>query len=152
MRPGGPVSDRGVARARTRGLALLVALAGVAVCIAGCGGGSGLTVASISSSATPNRHLPSRNAGGAGVRVVGGAASPAQRAQTEVAGLLFSRCMRAHGVPDFPDPPPASSSGFAFFGGGNPGFDPAAPLFRKAQRACFSILARRRTVTGIAIG
>ena len=34
----------------------------------------------------------------------GKAPSPAQIASAEAAALSFSKCMRAHGVPDFPDP------------------------------------------------
>ncbi|HEX4214301.1 MAG TPA: hypothetical protein VIA06_13370 [Candidatus Dormibacteraeota bacterium] len=30
--------------------------------------------------------------------------SPADQAQARAEGLKYSRCMRAHGVPDFPDP------------------------------------------------
>jgi hypothetical protein len=77
------------------------------------------------------------------VRSLGGfAPTPAQRVQGEVAGLLFSRCMRSHGVPDFPDPPAANGGGFGFlFGSGE--LDPAAPLFRRAQRICITYLTRR---------
>jgi hypothetical protein len=118
-------------------------VAGVAVLLAGCGGGSSLGVASITGSSRSVRHAsPSRLGGGGIVRFVGAAPSPAQRASAEVSGLLFSRCMRAHGVPNFPDPPAASGGGFGFvFGSG--GLDPAAPLFRTAQRICFSYLTRR---------
>ena len=137
-------------RGGPRASVALVALTGVAVLIAGCGGGSGLGVASISSSSTSGSHLsssrPSRPGGG-GVRFVGVAASPAQRASAEVAQLLFSRCMRSHGVPDFPDPPSASG-GAIRFGVGGGGIDPAAPLFRKAQRTCISFLIRRRAGAG----
>lgn len=44
--------------------------------------------------------------------------------------LKLARCMRAHGVPNFPDPTP---------GGGlvlPNGIDPSAPAFQSAQRAC----------------
>ena len=128
---------------------MLVALAGVAVLVAGCGGGSGLTVASIPGGGTTGRHVPSsRSSGvGGGVEFVGGAPSPAQRAGAEVVQLKFSRCMRSHGVPNFPDPPPASGGGFGFVFGGS-GIDPAAPLFRLAQRSCISLLTRQRVVVG----
>jgi hypothetical protein len=117
-------------------------LAGVATIVAGCGGGSALGVASITGSTRSVRHASSSRLSGPGVRFFGGAPSPAQRASAEVSGLLFSRCMRSHGVPNFPDPPAASGGGFGFaFGSG--GLDPAAPLFRIAQRMCFSVLTRR---------
>lgn len=128
-----------------RSLAALVVLAGVAILVAGCGSGSGLGVASITGSTRSVRHAsPSRLSGPGVVRVFGGAASPAQRASADVSGLLFSRCMRSHGAPNFPDPPSASGGGGFGFGFGSGGLDPAAPLFRRAQRICFSILTSRR--------
>jgi hypothetical protein len=50
------------------------------------------------------------------------------------ASLKFADCMRAHGVPDFPDPGP---------GGGfqrGSGIDAQSPAFRTANRGCISIL------------
>jgi len=133
-------------RGGARALVAVAALAGVAVLIAGCGGGSSLGVASISGSSTSRGPSPSsRSSGGGGVRFVGGTPSPAQRAGAQVAQLKFSRCMRAHGVPNFPDPPPASGGGFGLIFGGS-GIDPAAPLFGKAQRLCISILTHQRVV------
>ena len=149
MRPADTVRARHRLRGGPRAVAALVVLAGVAVLIAGCGGGSSLGVASISGSSTSGRRSSSSSSrpSGGGVRFVGVAASPAQRAEGEVAGLLFSRCMRSHGVPDFPDPPAASGGGIRFVVGGG-GIDPAAPLFREAQRSCISLLIRRRAGAG----
>jgi hypothetical protein len=49
--------------------------------------------------------------------------------------LAFSRCMRAHGITNFPDP--------TFGGGGGQlridkpsGIDPNSPAFQAAQKAC----------------
>ena len=121
----------------------VVALAGVAL-LAGCGGGSGLTVASMPGASTTGRHLSSsRSSGGGGVRFVGGAPTPAQRTAAQVTQLKFSRCMRSHGVPNFPDPVSASGGGFGLIFGGS-GIDPAAPLFRNAQRSCISIITHQR--------
>ncbi len=147
MRPADSVRARHCLRGGPRALAALVALAGVAVLIAGCGGGSSLGVASISSASTSSSRSSSSRPSGGVVRFVGVAPSPAQRAEGEVAGLLFSRCMRSHGVPDFPDPPSASG-GAIRFGVGGGGIDPVAPLFRKAQRICISLLTGRRVVAG----
>ena len=52
------------------------------------------------------------------------------------AGLKFAACMRAHGVPNFPDP-----SG----GGGinipiGSGINPQSPAFQSAQSSCFKLL------------
>ena len=47
--------------------------------------------------------------------------------------LKFAKCMRAHGVPEFPDP---TSKGLT---PGN-GIDPNSPQFKAAQQACKSLL------------
>ena len=54
------------------------------------------------------------------------------RAQQLRRELAFARCMRAHGVPNFPDPS-SSSSGPA---GPPAGLDPQSPAFRSAARVC----------------
>ncbi|MEU4197991.1 peptidoglycan-binding protein [Kribbella sp. NPDC026611] len=46
--------------------------------------------------------------------------------------LAFSKCMRANGLPDFPDPKPGSKDGL--FGGG--AVDRNSPTFQKASKAC----------------
>ena len=144
MRPADVVRARHYLRGGSHTLAALV---GAAVLIAGCGGGSSLGVASISGSSRSGRHLSSSRPSGGGVGLLGVAASPAQRAANGVAALLFSRCMRSHGVPDFPDPRAASGGAIGFtFGAG--GLDPAAPLFREAQQRCISLLIRRRAGAG----
>jgi hypothetical protein len=60
-----------------------------------------------------------------------------------VAGLAFARCMRAHGLPHFPDPlasapsgsgPIISLRGMMFKPG--PGLDPVSPGFHRAASAC----------------
>ena len=148
MRPADTVTDRDRLRRGWHALAAVVALGGVAVLIGGCGGSSGLTVASMPGVSTTGRHghvSTSRSIGGGAVRFVGGAPSPAQRAGALVTQLKFSRCMRSHGVPNFPDPPSVSGGGFGLIFGGS-GIDPAAPLFREAQRSCISVLTRQRVV------
>jgi hypothetical protein len=56
----------------------------------------------------------------------------------------FSRCMRAHGLRDFPDPQTGSggSSGIAIQGGGGPSADlrPDSPAFQRAQKACGNLM------------
>jgi hypothetical protein len=66
----------------------------------------------------------------------GGQASPAQQAKAQKAALDFSKCMRAHGVPNFPDP--QFSGGHVSLGikSGQGGLDPNSPTFRAAQQAC----------------
>jgi hypothetical protein len=55
--------------------------------------------------------------------------------------LHFAQCMRAHGLPDFPDP--KSDGGgisVAVHAGTNPNMDPNSPVFQAAQQACQSIM------------
>jgi hypothetical protein len=59
-----------------------------------------------------------------------------QPAKTHADFLKYSQCMRAHGVPNFPDPSP---------GGGlqidsSSGVDPRSPSFQTAQQACQKLL------------
>jgi hypothetical protein len=99
-----------------RALVTLVAAAGLALLAAGCGGSSGAHVAQLGSTTT--RPSASVAAGQAGNPVA------------------FSRCMRAHGVPSYPDP-------------GRNGAIPKESLqqlgvglrgFRHAQSACKNLL------------
>ncbi|MFD9906160.1 hypothetical protein [Streptomyces sp. NPDC059063] len=48
--------------------------------------------------------------------------------------LAFSKCMRANGVPGFPDPQQAGSGGLQLSPG--EGVDPNSPEFQKAMEAC----------------
>jgi hypothetical protein len=64
----------------------------------------------------------------AGLR--GGGSGNATSPQNLAGALKFAQCMRAHGVPDFPDP--NSSGGFS----GSGGIDPASPMFQNAQSIC----------------
>ena len=56
---------------------------------------------------------------------------PQPSASQKSAALAFARCMRAHGVPNFPDP--TFSSGHA---GPPPGINPQSPAFRSAASRC----------------
>ncbi|HEY1567156.1 MAG TPA: hypothetical protein VGF68_09070 [Solirubrobacteraceae bacterium] len=51
-------------------------------------------------------------------------------------GLKLARCMRAHGVPNFPDP---SSAGGINIQQGS-GIDPQSPAFQAAQQACRKVI------------
>ncbi|MGO9882370.1 MAG: hypothetical protein ACLPV4_05080 [Solirubrobacteraceae bacterium] len=57
--------------------------------------------------------------------------SAAQKARL----LAFARCMRANGVPNFPDPSFGSAAPKKIVGGPN-GIDPQAPAFRHAVASC----------------
>jgi len=68
----------------------------------------------------------------------GGQPSPAQIAKAQQAALSFSKCMRAHGVRNFPDPTFSADGGIGIKiqAGSKSGLDPSNPTFKKAQQAC----------------
>lgn len=67
---------------------------------------------------------------------VANSASPSSPSSLASAGpLALARCMRAHGVRDFPDPD--SSGNFDLSGGGD--LNPANPTYQAAARACRSL-------------
>ncbi len=77
----------------------------------------------------------------------GGHPSAAQTAKAKSQALAMSRCMRSHGVPNFPDPQFQSGPG----GGvgirlGGAGINPNSPAFQAAQKACASIFGGAPTV------
>jgi hypothetical protein len=67
----------------------------------------------------------------------GGQPSPQQIAKAQQSALAYSKCMRSHGVKDFPDPQ-ISGGGIRLSLGGGPGSDlnPNNPTFKSAQQAC----------------
>jgi hypothetical protein len=71
----------------------------------------------------------------------GGHPSAAQTAQAKAKALAMSRCMRSHGVPNFPDPQFQSGPGGGGVGIriGGAGINPSSPAFQAAQKACGSI-------------
>jgi len=75
--------------------------------------------------------------------------SPAQRNQALAQLLKYSACMRAHGVPDFPDPTEqdggvgiqiSTSTRQGANGSTTTGIDPNSPQFKAAQQACRSLM------------
>lgn len=92
------------------------ALAAVAVLVTACGGGG--------------------NAAGPGV--ANGASSAASASSPAGASpLALARCMRAHGVADFPDPD--SSGSFDLHGGPGSDLDPNNATYQAAAQACRSL-------------
>jgi len=63
--------------------------------------------------------------------------SESQDPEVEDAILDFSRCMRANGVPEFPDPKPGEG-----FHGLFEGIDQESPRVQAAIQSCESILSR----------
>lgn len=77
--------------------------------------------------------------------------SPAQQQVIQTALLHLAVCMRAHGVPDFPDPslsggrPPVKTASLG-------GIDPNSPQFQSAETTCISKLSKLVAgATGISI-
>jgi hypothetical protein len=106
------------------------------------GSGASMTVNGVSVSApafqsamqTCRKYLPN-----------GGQPSAAQTAQVRSKALAMARCMRSHGVPNFPDPQIGSGPGGGFSVRiGGPGLDPNSPAFQAAQKACGSIFGGAR--------
>jgi hypothetical protein len=122
---------------------VFVALGAVAVSlfVAGCGGGASPSVASLGGGTTTTSGGSSDSAGGQGSQSGGG---PGQGQGMMIGGdnsLEFSRCMRAHGVSNFPDP---NSQGELQIGPGS-GIDPSSATFRSAMQACRKKVGGGRT-------
>jgi hypothetical protein len=105
-----------------RPLALATLVAGLA--IAGCAGSS------------HERPRNSVGAASADAPPTGGSASATSPATDGSAPLAFARCMRANGVPNFPDPSPGGGLEFK----PPPAFNPGAPAVRAAQAKCRKVL------------
>src|SRR5262245_14638586 len=69
----------------------------------------------------------------------GGRPTTAQQAKTQQALLKYAQCMRARGVPKFPDP--KADGGLMI--GPKTGVDPNAPQFIAAQQACKKLVPGR---------
>jgi hypothetical protein len=126
----------------SRALAAVAVLLAAGVVIAGCGGGGkspGVASVSTTNTSTGHSSTPSKDGGG-GPELSGGAPSSGSSAGSPHSGfaiatgnpqkaLKFSECMRANGVPGFPDP-----NGQGVIQGS--GIDPQSSAFQRAQKAC----------------
>jgi hypothetical protein len=74
------------------------------------------------------------------------APTPAQKAQGLASGLKLAKCMRAHGITDFPDPNSSGQLQIKI----SPGSDlnPDNPQFQAAQKACGGNLPRVQKGSG----
>jgi hypothetical protein len=126
--PTGPSPFPGpVPRQRRRYLLpVAAALLGLALAAAACSSdpstpgvaGSGTGATSTTAASASNQGMPTL--------------TPAQRA----AQLAYSKCMRAHGVTNFPDPD--SQGRILIQGGPGSGLNGDSPVFKNAQKACQS--------------
>ena len=112
--------------------AALLLLLVVGLAAAGCGsGGKSPSVASLGGDATTTSQTAAPPVGGLSSGGRGGSGSGFAM-KISGGGLKYSKCMRAHGVHNFPDP---NASGTLTFGSSS-GIDPNSPTFRSAQAAC----------------
>jgi hypothetical protein len=109
---------------RTR-LLTAAALLSVALAVAGCGGGS---------SSAGVAHL-SYGKGASTASSEGRGSSPESPASLQQAMVAFAKCVRANGVPNFPDPS-SDSGGFPVHARGLIN----SPLFKAAQAKCHKLL------------
>lgn len=93
------------------------AVVALGVTVAGCSGGSTDPTASSQSTAT------AAPAGG----------SSSSEATALAQAVAYSRCMRSHGVPSFPDPVQTPSGGYGYR---THGIDPNSAAFQGALQAC----------------
>ena len=122
--------ERSTATVRRSGAACVaVALVALGVLVTGCGGTSPSGgVASIGKHASKTSTTSSTAAGSTG------SASPESQA------VAYSACVRAHGVPNFPDPKITThGNGVSVAIGINPSIS-SNPHFKSAQQACKKLL------------
>lgn len=72
------------------------------------------------------------------IAACGSSGNPATGVSTVDSGLQFARCMRAHGVSNFPDP---NGRGQIEIAPGS-GVGPQSPAFQSAQRSCGKLLPK----------
>jgi hypothetical protein len=102
----------------------VAALLSVALAVTGCGGSSSPAVAHLSSTKSVSRATHE-----------GGGTSPESPAALQQAAVAYAKCMRANGVPSFPDP----NAGGGFLVHARAGLT-NSPLFRAAQAKCHNLL------------
>ncbi|HTW06468.1 MAG TPA: hypothetical protein VME46_03105 [Acidimicrobiales bacterium] len=107
--------------------AVVVVLAALGFFMASCGGSpahNGVAGLGQAETATTRSSAPA------------GSGSPGQSGPTEVQLLEYAKCIRSHGVSDFPDPAPVAGGGYAFRV--QPDANPRSPTpqFQAAENAC----------------
>ena len=78
----------------------------------------------------------------------GGHPSAAQTDKLKAQALAMSRCMRSHGVPNFPDPTFQTGPGGGVAAGiriSGAGINPNSPAFQAAQKACAQFFGGPKT-------
>ena len=107
--------------------------------VAGCGGSKSPSVPTVATTTTtsgsPAAGTTTASRGPTGTSPTGSAA-PSTAAQRDDDLLKYSLCMRANGVPNFPDPA-SGGGGFTFQKGS---VDFTSPAFNTAQQKCDKVL------------
>ena len=104
--------------------------------VAGCGGSSHSPTAATVSDATSSVSTVAAAAGTSARSTAATGSGPTSPSGGSGA-LAFANCMRANGVPNFPDPSPGGGALFALPAGANP----AAPAFKAARAKCQKLLS-----------
>jgi hypothetical protein len=103
-----------------------MALVSLVPLAAGCGGSADPSVARLSS-----------DKGSGNTSSDGGSSSPESPATAQQHMVAFAKCMRSHGVSNFPEP---SEGKLILRGGPGQGMNPGSSQFEGAQKACHSLL------------
>jgi hypothetical protein len=117
----------GVRGPLVRSSLVAAAVAGLTVLAAGCGAGT--KAPSVASIGTP------------GSTTTAGARPPSHSASTGKSygdEVVYSRCMRAHGLPNFPDPTGQGHLLVKAHSGGD--LNPTSPQYQSANKACGDLL------------
>jgi hypothetical protein len=108
-----------------RGYAIATAVPAVALLLAACGGSGTGDVA----------HLGTSTAGGGAATPAASGSANSSSSERNAQLVKLSQCMRANGVPGFPDP----TNGRLILRTGPGGVDPSSPAFQAAAQACKSL-------------
>lgn len=112
----------------TRMMFSVVVCASAALALAGCGG---------SSSSAGVAHLSANTSSSADASVAPRTSSSANGAPTQQQMVAFSKCMRVHGVPGFPEPSEGKLLIHSSDHNGHvTGVNPQSAQFQAAQKAC----------------
>jgi len=118
-----------------KAMTLTTAFTALALALAGCGGGAKTpTVAHLGSGGSP----ASKGSSGSSSSAAGGSAAGSGSPDSEA--VAYSACVRAHGVPNFPDPKVTVNGAEVKVAVGiNPSIS-GNPHFKSAQQACRKLL------------
>jgi hypothetical protein len=134
------IDPKRLTRSGRAGLLVVAALlSGVAM--AGCGGSSSSpAAATVRLATTPASATPSSGSAttaGSSIAARSGTTGSGSTAPVTYGSgpLAFAKCMRANGVPSFPDPNPGRGALFSLNG-----INPSAPAFKQAQAKCQKLM------------